>query len=206
MKQKLATGSYSRPQHQGWGTMDDLTKSPGGKAQKELLSVPSVSWSTPKNDCQHMPSWDNISSKAPWCMPVVHASPSHVSMSSLARKSHGRPSLQTHRVWVRSQTAVTSCGDDKSSPHQPVWFWHPHLPTPTTILDTCSYTATQNLTLPQSQEFVPLLRLCPHHSWPSCILIPTNPACLVFRSCSLRIPGRRSRFTGSTWGAAECQG
>lgn len=107
MKQKLATRSYSGPRLRYHGRSG--SKSWRRSSEAASVCAQSVLWSTPRNACHHTPSWPNISSKAPWCISGVHISPSHVSMSSLARRSHGRPSLQTH----------TGCGSGvrRPSPH-----------------------------------------------------------------------------------------
>lgn len=171
--------------------MDDLAESPRREAQKKLLSVPSLLWSTPKNGCQHMPFWANISSKAPWCIPEVHISPSHINNSSLASESHGRPSLQTHRVWVRSQNAswLTSTSS---------------YPYPT--LDACSYTAPKPDAISESRTLFLWLHLCPQHSWPRLHSNSYQSSPPGFQITQSPHPRWMEQFTGSPWGAAGWPG
>lgn len=201
MKQKLATGSYSGPRLRYHGRSG--SKSWRRSSEAASVCAQSVLWSTPRNACHHTPSWPNISSKAPWCIAGVHISPSHVSMSSLARRSHGRPSLQTH----------TGCGSGVRWPSPRVGMTKAPPPASMTLtstasypyptMDTCSYASPQNLTPSQSPGICSSDCICVLATpGPGYILIPTSPAHLVFRTCSLHIPGRPSRFTGCIWGAA----
>lgn len=150
-----------------------------------------------------MPSWANISSKAPWSFVV---SPHLTKPCFLARKSHGRPSLQTHtgcgpgvrllspRVGMAKAPHTTQRDSDihvfLSLPHHGhlLLSWHrkPDTRSPGVCFSICICV----LTTPG----------------PGYVPIPTRPALLVFRSCSLHIPGRRSGVTGSVWRAAGWPG
>lgn len=147
--------------------MDDLTESPGGEVQEELLSVPSVLWFTPKNTCQHLPSWTNISSKPPWCIPRAHTSPSPVSMFSLARKSHGRPSLQTYTGCGSGVRLLSACVRMTKALHTSQHDSDLHiflsLPNPGHALLYC-HPKPDTFSRPRSLFL--WLHLCPHHSWP----------------------------------------
>lgn len=202
MKQKLATGSYSGPRLRYHGRSG--SKSWRRSSEAASVCAQSVLWSTPRNACHHTPSWPNISSKAPWRISGVHISPSHVSMSSLARRSHGRPSLQTHTGcgsgvrWPSPRVGMTKA--PPTSQHDSDI--HSFLPLPHQgHLLLCF--PPKNLTPSQSPGICSSDCICVLATpGPGYILIPTSPAHLVFRTCSLHIPGRPSRFTGCIWGAA----
>lgn len=113
--------------------MDDLAASPGGEAQKELLTVPTVfTWvytkEWPPKPVDICPS-GLISMFLPQRMQEVHMSLCHVSskMASLARKSHGRPYTDTHRTGAGLPSPHMGM---TKAPHQPAWLWHLHPPYP----------------------------------------------------------------------------
>lgn len=165
MKQKLATGSCSGPRLRYHGRSG--SKSWRRSSEAASVCAQSVLWSTPRNACHHMPSWPNTSSKAPWCISGVHISPSHVSMSSLARRSHGRPSLQTHTGCESGVRRPSPCVGMTNAPptSQHDSDIHSFLPLPYHgHLLLCFPPKPDTISKPRNLFL--WLHLCPRHSWP----------------------------------------
>lgn len=133
-------------------------------------------------------------------------------MPSLARKSRRRPSTDTQRSGARLSSPHTGM---TKAPHTSQCACGirilPTPPSPFPTSDTCSCTATQNL--PQSSaacssaciaSVLVKPRQCSNHFWPE--LHPNSYhslACLVFRSCSLHLPGRAGQVHWKCLGSSR---